>query len=153
MKYAFIKYQRRWHALTRLCSVLDVSTSGYYDWLDRPLSATERSKQGLLTKIHCFHQASRRTYGSPRIHQDLIASGEKISINRVAKLMKTAGIQSKMAKRFIITTNSKESKNQWGQTLTPLICNWSSNQHHKFGHLMLQTKAFFTYHGQQLILN
>ena len=109
MKYAFIKNQRRWHALTRLCSVLDVSTSGYYDWLERSPSATERSKQSLLTKIHCFHQASRQTYGSPRIHQDLIAAGEHVSVNRVARLMQSAGIQSKMAKRFVITTNSRNT--------------------------------------------
>lgn len=109
MKYAFIKNQRRWHALTRLCSVLDVSTSGYYDWLDRPPSATKRSNQSLLTKLRCFHQASRQTYGSPRLHQDLIAVGERVSVNRVARLMQSAGIQSKMAKRFVITTNSKNT--------------------------------------------
>ncbi len=109
MKYAFIKNQRRWHALTRLCSILNVSTSGYYDWLDRPPCATERINKRLLSKIRCFHQSSRQTYGSPRIHKDLLASGEHVSVNRVAKLMKAAGIQSKMSKRFIITTNSKNT--------------------------------------------
>jgi transposase InsO family protein len=89
-----------------------VSTSGYYAWLDRPSSTTKRSNQSLLTKIHCYYQASRQTYGSPRIHQDLIAIGERVSVNRVARLMQSAGIQSKMAKRFVITTNSKN-------TLTP----------------------------------
>ncbi len=62
-----------------------------------------------LTKIHCFHQASRQTYGSPRIHQELIAAGEQVSVNRVARLMRLANIQSKMAKRFVITTNSKNT--------------------------------------------
>jgi putative transposase len=109
VKYAFIKNQRRWHALTRLCSILNVSTSGYYDWLDRPLSATQHRNKSLLTRIRCFHQSSRQTYGSPRIHKDLIASGENVSINRVAKLMKAAGIQAKTAKRFVITTNSKNT--------------------------------------------
>ena len=109
MKYAFIKNQRRWHAITRLCSVLNVSTSGYYEWLDRPPCATERMNKRLLSKIRCFHQSSRQTYGSPRIHKDLRTSGEHVSVNRVAKLMKAAGIQSKMRKRFIITTNSKNT--------------------------------------------
>ena len=109
MKYAFIKKQRHKHALTHLCSVLSVSTSGYYDWLGRAASATQQSNNGLLTKIRCFHQSSRQTYGSPRIHKDLIASGESISVNRVAKLMRGAGIQAKMAKRFVITTNSKNT--------------------------------------------
>jgi len=109
VKYAFIKNQRRWHAITRLCSVLNVSTSGYYEWLDRPPCATERMNKRLLSKIRCFHQSSRQTYGSPRIHKDLQTSGEHVSVNRVAKLMKVAGIQSKMRKRFIITTNSKNT--------------------------------------------
>ena len=109
MKYAFIKNQRRWHALTQLCAVLGVSTSGYYDWLDRPPSATQQSNQRLVAKIRCFHQASRQTYGSPRLHQDLIAAGERVSINRVARLMQSASIQSKMTKRFVITTNSKNT--------------------------------------------
>ena len=109
MKYAFIKKQRHKHALTHLCSVLSVSTSGYYDWLGRAPSATQQSNNRLLTKIRCFYQSSRQTYGSPRIHKDLIASGESISVNRVAKLMRGAGIQAKMAKRFVITTNSKNT--------------------------------------------
>lgn len=109
MRYAFIQSQQHKHPLNRLCSALNVSTSGYYDWLDRPVSMTQRTNQRLLTKIRCFHQSSRQTYGSPRVHQDLLATGERISVNRVARLMKAAGIQSKMAKRFVITTNSKNT--------------------------------------------
>lgn len=89
---------------------MEVSVSGYYDWLDRPLSKTQSVNRRLLTKIRCFYQASYRRYGSPRIHRDLVDSGETISRQRVARLMKVAGIQSKMAKRFVITTNSKNTK-------------------------------------------
>ena len=110
MKYAFIKGHRSRHALSLLCRTMEVSISGYYDWLGRPPSKTQSTNQRLLTKIRCFHKASYKRYGSPRIHRDLIASGEKVSRPRVARLMKTAGIQSKMAKRFVITTNSKNTK-------------------------------------------
>ena len=109
MRYAFIQSQQHKHSLNRLCSTLNVSTSGYYDWLGRPVSMTQRTNQRLLTKIRCFHQSSRQTYGSPRVHQDLLAAGERVSVNRVARLMKSAGIQSKMTKRFVITTNSKNT--------------------------------------------
>ncbi|WP_026362668.1 IS3 family transposase [Cycloclasticus pugetii] len=109
MRYAFIQSQQHKHPLNRLCSTLNVSTSGYYDWLDRPVSKTQRTNQRLLTKIRCFHQSSRQTYGSPRVHQDLLAAGEHVSVNRVARLMKSAGIQSKMTKRYIVTTNSKNT--------------------------------------------
>ena len=85
MKYTFIRAQRAHHSITRLCSALNVSLSGYYDWLDRPLSATARANQRLVTKIRCYHKASRSTYGSPRIHRDLVDDGEKVSRQRVAR--------------------------------------------------------------------
>ncbi len=107
MKYAFIHTERQHHTVNQLCSVLKVSTSGYYAWVDRPPSKTQKANQRLVTKIRCYHQASRRTYGSPRIQKDLIADGEVVSRQRVARLMRAEHIQSKMAKRFVVTTNSK----------------------------------------------
>jgi transposase InsO family protein len=89
--------------------VLGVSSSGYYDWRDRPESARSKRNRQLIAKIRVFHQSSRETYGSPRIHQDLMDSGERVSVNRVAKLMNQNGIQSKMARKFVITTDSKHT--------------------------------------------
>jgi putative transposase len=97
------------HSVSRLCSMLDVSTSGYYDWVDRPPSETEKVNPRLITKIRCHHKASRSTYGSPRIQRDLLEDGERVSRQRVARLMRTENIQSKMAKRFVVTTNSKRT--------------------------------------------
>ncbi|UTW44228.1 IS3 family transposase [bacterium SCSIO 12696] len=109
MKYAFIKEQRRSHAVQRLCCVLGVSTSGFYDWCNRPESARVKENRRLTTQIRCFHRASRGTYGSPRIHQDLRDIGESVSVNRVARLMKSQGIQSKVARKFVVTTDSKNT--------------------------------------------
>ena len=109
MKYAFIRAKRDQHSVSLLSSVLGVSASGYYDWLDRPLSERARDNQRLLTKIRCYHKASRSTYGSPRIQQDLLNDGETVSRQRVARLMKSNNIESKKAKRFVITTNSKQT--------------------------------------------
>jgi len=109
VKYAFIREHKEQYAIQRMCHVLGVSSSGYYDWFDRPESQRSQSNRSLVTKIHCFHQASRKTYGSPRIHRDLQASGEAVGINRVAKLMRKTGIQSKMRKRFVVTTDSKNT--------------------------------------------
>ena len=109
MKYAFIQQQQRVHSVSILCAVLDVSSSGYYDWIGRPLSATAQKNRQLITKIKCHYKASRCTYGSPRIHQDLIAGGERVSRQRVARLMRKSEIQSKMAKQFVVTTNSKKT--------------------------------------------
>jgi len=93
----------------RLCNALEVSTSGFYDWLDRPESNRSRENRQLTEKIKNLHQQSRGIYGSPKIHEDLLAEGEKCSVNRVARLMTKADIKSKMARRFVITTNSKNT--------------------------------------------
>ncbi len=109
MKYAFIREHQAQYTVKRMCAVLGVSSSGYYDWIDRPESSRSRSNRSLITKIRCFHQASRRTYGSPRIHRDLQDTGVTVGVNRVARLMKQEGIQAKMAKRFVVTTDSKHT--------------------------------------------
>jgi len=109
VKYAFIRIQRKHHCIRHLCSALNVSPSGYYAWVDRPLSATAKANQRLVTKIRCYHKASRCTYGSPRIQKDLADGGEKVSRQRVARLMRSQSIESKMAKRFVVTTNSKST--------------------------------------------
>ena len=63
----------------------------------------------LTDKIRQLHRQSRGIYGSPKVHQDLIAEGETCGVNRVARLMKKADIQSKMARKFIVTTDSKNT--------------------------------------------
>lgn len=93
-----------------MCEVLEVSRSGFYDWLGRPESRRRRENHELTSKIRRLHQASREIYGSPKIHRDLVAAGETCSENRVARLMQQAGIQSKLARKFVITTDSRQTQ-------------------------------------------
>ena len=109
MKYAFIRDYDEAHKIKRLLDLLDVSSSGYYDWLNRPESDRSRNNRALTTKIKRYHRQSREIYGSPKVHEDLIADGEICSVNRVARLMKVAEIKSKMARKFVVTTNSKNT--------------------------------------------
>lgn len=109
MKYAFIRKHKDSHKIIRLCYLLNVSSSGYYDWCDRPESHRSRKNRHLTQKIKRYHQQSTGIYGSPKIHKDLVAEGEKCSVNRVARLMKEADVKSKMARKFVITTNSKNT--------------------------------------------
>jgi putative transposase len=76
-----------------MCRVLEVSTSGYYDWLRRGPSKREREDARLLDEIRRSHEESKRTYGSPRVHQDLRENGENVGRKRVARLMKAEGLQ------------------------------------------------------------
>ncbi len=92
-----------------MCRVLGVSRSGYNDWVDRAESARSLRHRALTQKIRHFHQASRETYGAPRIHEDLLESGERIGENTVALLMQRAGIVPKTVRKFRVTTDSRKT--------------------------------------------
>lgn len=109
MKYAFIREHSEVHKIIRLCALLEVSPSGYYDWYERPESNRSRENRELTDRIVYHHQQSNAIYGSPKIHKDLIGEGESCGVNRVARLMKVADIKSKMARKFVITTDSKNT--------------------------------------------
>jgi len=109
VKYAFIREHSQVHKITRLCELLEVSTSGFYDWFDRPESNRSCENRMLTKKIKHFHQQSNEIYGSPKIHEDLIDDGETCGVKRVARLMQVADIKSKMARKFVITTDSKNT--------------------------------------------
>ena len=73
------------------CRVLRVSSSGYYDWCGRPLSARALQDQELSAQIHEIHAYSRGTYGAPRVHAELrLGRGVRCSRKRVARLMRQA---------------------------------------------------------------
>ena len=76
-----------------MCRVLQVSTSGYYAWRNRSPSRRARENSMLTEKIRQIHDESRGTYGSPRVHAALEAEGHTVGENRVARLMKEAGLR------------------------------------------------------------
>ncbi len=84
--------------------MLGVSRSGYYSFAKDKTSQRSQDNQRLLQVIEKIHQASRGTYGSPRIQAALKTQGEKCSRKRVARIMHQAGLRAKMAKLFKITT-------------------------------------------------
>jgi len=90
-----------------MCRVLDVSRSGYYAWLSRPKSDRSTQNRMLLDQIKVVHKSSRRTYGAPRIHGELVATGFKCSKKRVERLMSANGIRAKQKRKFVVTTDSR----------------------------------------------
>ena len=95
--------------MKQLSDALEVATSGYSGWRGPPESDRSKDNSRLIGKIIHFHRANRGIYGSPRVHRDVLASGDPTSVNRVARHMKKQGIQSKMARKFVITTDSKNT--------------------------------------------
>ena len=89
-----------------MCSVLKVSRSGFYAWLARGESRRAREDRRLTVLIREQHERSRRTYGAPRLHVALKRRGESCGLHRVERLMREAGIRSKVRRKFKKTTDS-----------------------------------------------
>jgi len=88
--YRFIDSWKAMYGTGRLCRVLVVPESSYFDWHGhgRQLAAERADAEALLvTKIRDSHVASDGTYGSPRVHADLVDAGVVVSARRVAGLM------------------------------------------------------------------
>lgn len=86
--------------------MLEVSRSGYYAWLARGESRRSQEDRRLLLLICEEHERSRGTYGAPRIHAALKRRGETCGLHRVERLMREAGIRSKVRRKFRKTTDS-----------------------------------------------
>lgn len=76
-----------------MCRCLKVSTSGYYAWESRKPSLQQRENDRLITRMKEIHSDSGGVIGAPRMHEDLVSEGERVSLNRVARLMATQGLQ------------------------------------------------------------
>ena len=100
MKYAFIRELVQEHRVTRLCSALGVSRSGYYEWLDRKPSARARDNDRLLARIEAVHREAHESYGVLRTWRALRRAGESCGRHRVARLRRGAGIEAKRKRRF-----------------------------------------------------
>lgn len=91
---------------------MQVTRSGFYAWKDRKLqapSSRQKENETLLIRIGQSFKDSKETYGSPRILRDLKAEGFRCGRNRVARLMRQAGLRAVVAPKFQVTTDSKHS--------------------------------------------
>jgi putative transposase len=108
MKYEFMREHQSRYSLRLMSKVLNVSSSGFYNWnLRDNKKGSEKLK--LVRAIEDIHRSSRKTYGSPRIWEQLGALGFKVSKSRVERLMREFGIRAKTKKKFRVTTDSKHN--------------------------------------------
>ena len=86
-----------------MCRVFKLHRSGFYAWLDKPLSDHAIEDQRLLKRIKEFYIASGGTYGSPWIHRDLRDAGEACSVHRVARIMQENKLKAQIGykRRYI----------------------------------------------------
>lgn len=83
------------YAVRRLCCLLAVSASGYYSWLKRQPSLREQENTVLVKEMRQIHEEVNRSYGSPRMHAELVGRGYSCGRNRVAGLMRRHGLKAR----------------------------------------------------------
>lgn len=92
-----------------MCKVLKISESSYYSWVNSGPSKLWTENEQLLVKIKEIFEGSFQSYGSPRITEELRAHGFVVSRQRIARIMKAAGIQTRRKRKFKSTTDSRHN--------------------------------------------
>jgi putative transposase len=85
--------------VTMMCRVLDVSRSGFYDFVNREASAAEKRREDLKSMISYEFDRSERTYGYRRIHAALRRKGIEVDDELVRRLMREIGLMPIQVKR------------------------------------------------------
>jgi|LSQX01.2.fsa_nt_gb putative transposase len=109
MKYRFIHDHRLEFRVEKMCNVLGVSRSGYYAWIDRPVSRRDLDDEKLLFHIKQIHKESNGTYGILRMTKELQKRNTHCGKNRVAKVMRKNHIICRTQRKYKATTNSNHN--------------------------------------------
>ena len=108
MKFLWINAHRQAFPVEAMCRVLGVSKAGFYASLVRPPSERRKRRAELAGKVRAVHEENRGVYGSPRVHRDLVARGEKVCENTVAKVMREERIAAKPKRKFVPRTTDSD---------------------------------------------
>ena len=100
MKCQCIHRHRGAFALGLMCRVLAVPRSSYYAWRARGPSRRGAGNAILQARIRVIYAASDQTYGSPRIHRELVRTGVRCGRHRIARLMRAAGLWAVSRRRW-----------------------------------------------------
>lgn len=109
MSFAFIEAEKASFPISRMCQTLGVSQSGFFAWRDRPACLRQRQDMVHLAHIRAVFALSNGTYGSPRMHRDLVDEGHQIGRHRTARLMRENGLVARQKRRFKRTTDSEHA--------------------------------------------
>ena len=104
-----IKELRLSYPVLLLCRVLEVTTSGYYAWVKRPLSIRQREEMRLEVEILASHKRTRQTYGPERLQRDLSDNGVVVGVYRIKRIRRKLGLRCRQKRKFKITTDSRHS--------------------------------------------
>jgi transposase InsO family protein len=109
MTYRFIADHRASTPVKWMCHALGVSESGSYAWKRRPPRCPSLEDRQLTEQIKEIPQASRKTYGSPRIQAELRVQGRCCRRKRIVRLMRPCGVSAQRKRHRTCTTDSQHS--------------------------------------------
>ena len=114
MKYAWIHEHRDSYPVAVMCDVLDVSTSGYYEAIDRPQSERAKRHERIQEAVRQVHAESHGIYGSVKVAEvlDTREDLESACRNTVATAMREMDLKSRVCKRFTPTTTQTDPTKQ-----------------------------------------
>ena len=95
MRFALIDAKKAEFPVRTMCRVLEVSESGFFSWKGRPASQRQRDDMIYLAHIRTAFELSNRTYGSPRMHRELVDEGLPMGRRRTARLMRENGLAAR----------------------------------------------------------
>lgn len=93
-----------------MCRALQVSRSGYYDYLLRPASDHSIEDDRLRPHIKAAFEKGRKNYGTRRIKEALEKTENTVSRRRIGRLMQEEELQVQTKPKFKATTNSNHDK-------------------------------------------
>jgi len=109
MRFAFIAGHTPEFHVTTMCRAFQVKKASYYAWVHRPPDARVADDAQLAEAVKVIHDKSRRTYGSPRVHEELKGQGRQHGEKRVARIMREEGLRAKTPRRFQATTDANHT--------------------------------------------
>jgi putative transposase len=111
VKYAFVFAERTRYPIEVLCRVLDVSRSGFFDYMTREAEPRPDRDAEVRADLHTIHRGSRGTYGRPRMVAGLRVCGHPVGPKRVRRLMREEGLRGAVKGCFKPrTTDGKHSR-------------------------------------------
>jgi len=109
MRYQWIKKHRRSYPLAVMCRILQVGTSGFYDWSGRQPSPRQQRRDKLTQAAARSYFESNRIYGYRKVWRD-IAGQHACCAETVRRVMRESGLFSRSKRKFVATTDSNHSQ-------------------------------------------
>ncbi|MFD1037574.1 IS3 family transposase [Virgibacillus byunsanensis] len=104
MRFQFIEDHSREFSVVKMCTLLEVSQSGYYKWKKRKPSHQELRSKEIKERISEIYKDSENIYGSPKITKLLEKEGYKITERTVGQYMQQLGLRSCVSRKFKVNT-------------------------------------------------